>query len=79
MPVNYEGEQPPATQTNSMTCEHCGDTKVDVVVSEVRSTLVIEIPLGWTAIVVPHDGDPGLLIVYTCPRCNKEVWGDEPG
>jgi hypothetical protein len=72
-----EPDSTSATQTNSITCDRCDVSRSEVTIREQRSKLVIDIPLGWTAMIVPHEGDPGLLIEYTCQRCNIELYGKE--
>ena len=71
------GTEPDSTssaQTNSIFCERCG-RRAEVKIREARSTLAVDIPLGWTTTLVTHEVGPALclFIEYMCQQCNIEV------
>jgi hypothetical protein len=64
-------------QVNSVKCCYCADATATVRVTERRNVLSVEIPLGWTVVLVPISFEVGLLLEYTCPQCNIDLHGKD--
>ena len=68
---------PDCNQATSIRCYRCPAATATVRVIERRNMLSVEIPLGWTVVLVPSSSEVGLLLEYTCQQCNIDLYGKD--